>query len=61
MAMGRNMFRLPKTKRHEYKPRFWDPKKEDLEKRVSRYDRLRENDPEVTTICRRSVIINRTS
>ncbi len=46
MAIGRNMFRLPRTKRHEYKPRFWDPKKEELEKRVSRYDRLRENDPE---------------
>ena len=40
------MFRLPKTKRHEYKPRFWDPKKEELEKRISRHDRLRTNDPE---------------
>ena len=46
MAIGRNMFRLPKTQRHEYKPRFWDPKKEDLERRISSHDRLRDNDPE---------------
>jgi len=44
--MARKMFNLPKPKRHAYKPRFYDPQKEELEKRVSRYDRLRENDPE---------------
>lgn len=41
----RSMFKVPKARRYDYKPRFYDERKEELEKRVSRYDRLKENDP----------------
>ena len=46
MAFGRRLFKLPKPKRHEYKPRFYDAKKEELEKRINRFERLKNNDPE---------------
>lgn len=42
----RSMFKVPKPKRHTYKPRFYDERKEELEKRVSRHQRLKANDPE---------------
>ena len=40
------MFKTPKPVRREYKPRFYDPRKEELEKRVSRHQRLKDGDPE---------------
>ncbi|MBV6428248.1 MAG: hypothetical protein KIPDCIKN_02774 [Haliscomenobacter sp.] len=33
MALIR-LFQVPKHKNYEYKPRYWDPKKEELEERI---------------------------
>ncbi|MEM6321281.1 MAG: hypothetical protein AAF960_26725 [Bacteroidota bacterium] len=30
-------FKVPKNQKFDYKPRFWDPKKEALEERLSKY------------------------
>lgn len=30
-------FKVPKNQKFDYKPRFWDPKKEALEERMSKY------------------------
>ncbi len=38
--------RVPKHKQFEYKPRFWNPAKEELEERLKRADDLQNNDPE---------------
>jgi hypothetical protein len=32
-----NFFKTPKHQRYQYRPRYWDPKKEELEERMSRY------------------------
>ena len=42
----KSMFNTPKPKRHTYKPRFYDERKEELEKKISRHQRLKQNDPE---------------
>lgn len=44
--MGFIKLKLPKPVRREYKPRFYDPKKEELERRVNRRERLKDGDPE---------------
>lgn len=38
--------RVPKHQQFEYKPRFWNPEKEDLEERLKRADAMKSNDPE---------------
>lgn len=38
--------RLPKPAGFQYKPRFYDEKKEELDSRINRHERLRSNDPE---------------
>ena len=39
MALLR-FFRVPKHQRYEYKPRYWDPKKEELQERLDRVNRI---------------------
>ena len=59
MALLR-FFKVPKNQKFDYKPRYWDPKKEALEERLSKYrdkhndagsvkDRLRRNGFKGTT------------
>ncbi len=45
MAMFR-FFKLPRHRTFDYKPRYWDPEKEELEKRVKAVEKRNENDPE---------------
>lgn len=44
ITMG--IFRTPTPQKFEYNPRFWDPRKEELEERLAELDKLRENDVE---------------
>lgn len=39
MALLR-FFRVPKHQRYEYKPRYWDPQKEELEERLERIKQI---------------------
>ncbi|MCP3930262.1 MAG: hypothetical protein GY705_14305 [Bacteroidetes bacterium] len=39
-------FKTPRHQQYEYKPRFWDPKKEELEERLKRIEAVKNNDPE---------------
>ena len=32
-----NFFRTPKNNRYNYQPRYWDPKKEEMEERMQKY------------------------
>ena len=32
-----NFFKTPKHQRYNYRPRYWDPKKEELEDRMQKY------------------------
>lgn len=32
-----NFFKTPKNQRYNYKPRYWDPKKEELSERMQKY------------------------
>ena len=32
-----SFFKTPKNQKFDYKPRYWDPKKEALEERLSKY------------------------
>lgn len=41
MALLR-FFKLPKHQQYDYKPRFWDPKKEELEERLKRINEIQE-------------------
>lgn len=41
MALLR-FFNLPKHQQYDYKPRFWDPKKEELEERLNRLNKIQE-------------------
>jgi hypothetical protein len=36
--------RLPKNQQYIYKPRYWDPKKEELEERLKRVHSMQEDD-----------------
>jgi hypothetical protein len=38
--------RVPKHQQFEYKPRYWNPEKEELENRLSRTEPEKDNDPE---------------
>ncbi|MFN7116950.1 MAG: hypothetical protein ACK4TA_09145 [Saprospiraceae bacterium] len=38
--------RVPRHKQFEYKPRFWNPEKEELEERLKRTEELKSDDPE---------------
>lgn len=38
--------RVPRHKQFEYKPRFWNPEKEELEARLKRNDDVKDNDPD---------------
>lgn len=39
-----SFFKTPKNQRFDYKPRHWDPKKEALEERLSKYDEAKKGD-----------------
>ncbi|MCB0585413.1 MAG: hypothetical protein KDD06_08830 [Phaeodactylibacter sp.] len=39
-------FKLPKHQQYQYKPRFWDPKKEELEERLKQIDAMKQGDAE---------------
>ncbi len=43
MALMR-FFKTPKNQKFDYKPRYWDPKKEALEERLSKYDEAKKGD-----------------
>ncbi len=45
MALLR-FYKLPKHQKYEYKPRFWDPKKEEMEERLRQIDAVKEGDTE---------------
>ncbi len=40
MAGFRFFFRVPKHQKFDYKPRYWDPRKEELAERLERIDSL---------------------
>ncbi len=40
------VFRTPKHQRFEYKPRHWNPQKEELEKRLEEIEKMKQNDPD---------------
>lgn len=42
MSGFRFFFRVPKHQRFDYKPRYWDPRKEELEERMKRIESLQE-------------------
>jgi hypothetical protein len=44
MALLR-FFRVPKHQQYDYKPRFWDPKKEELQERLDRIEKIQGGDP----------------
>lgn len=46
MAIIGGFFKKQKYQRFEYKPRYWDPNKEDLESRVKAAQGEPDNDPE---------------
>lgn len=39
-------FRVPKHQQYDYKPRYWDPKKEELEERLKQIEERSGNDPQ---------------
>ncbi len=39
-------FKLPKHQQYEYKPRYWDPRKEELEERLKQIDAMKAGDAE---------------
>ncbi len=39
-------FKAPKPQRFDYKPRYYDPRKEQLEERVKRIQAMKEDNPE---------------
>lgn len=39
-------FRVPKHQQYDYKPRYWDPKKEELEERLKEIEDRKGNDPQ---------------
>ena len=43
MAIGgfRRFIKLPKHQKYQYKPRYWDPEKEELHKRLERIEELK--------------------
>ena len=45
MALLR-FFKVPKHQQYEYKPRFWDPKKEEMEERLKQIDEMKGDGPE---------------
>ncbi len=46
MALRMNLFKVPKHKRYEYTPRYFNPNKEELNKRVENAKVMAQNDPE---------------
>ncbi|MCB0558030.1 MAG: hypothetical protein H6573_09990 [Lewinellaceae bacterium] len=45
MALLR-FFKMPKHQQYQYKPRFWDPKKEELEERMRQIEAVKKGDAE---------------
>ena len=45
MALLR-FFRVPRHQQYEYKPRYWDPRKEELEERLKRVEKIQQRDAE---------------
>jgi hypothetical protein len=41
-----NFFRTPKHQRYDYKPRYWNQKKEELNERLQRIEKMKDGDPE---------------
>lgn len=39
-------FKLPRHQKFEYRPRYWNPEKEDLENRLSEHSKMINKDPE---------------
>ena len=46
MSRLKFFFRPPNHQRFEYNPRYWDPNKEDLERRLRRVNKENDNAPE---------------
>ena len=42
----RSLFRVPKHQQYEYKPRYWDQKKEELQERLDRIEQMKQGDTE---------------
>lgn len=40
------IFNTPKHQRFEYKPRHWNPQKEELHKRLEQIEKMKQKDPE---------------
>jgi hypothetical protein len=45
MAFPR-FFKIPKHQQYDYKPRYWDPRKEELEERLKRIQQIEEGNIE---------------
>ena len=52
MALFR-MFKVPKHQRYEYKPRYWNPEKEDLQERLKRVEEIKNQDLNPESVKRR--------
>ncbi len=39
-------FKLPRHQQYEYKPRYWDPKRDELEERLKQINDMKEGDAE---------------
>ena len=42
----RRFIKLPKHQQYQYKPRYWDPEKEELKERLQRIEALKQGDTE---------------
>ncbi len=42
------IFKTPSPQKFEYNPRFWNPKREEMEERMKELDQLKSNDVEAT-------------
>lgn len=42
----RKFIKLPKHQQYQYKPRYWDPEKEELKERLQRIEALKQGDTE---------------
>jgi hypothetical protein len=42
----RRFIKLPKHQQYQYKPRYWDPEKDELKERLDRIEALKKGDTE---------------
>ncbi|MCB0641125.1 MAG: hypothetical protein KDC44_05770 [Phaeodactylibacter sp.] len=52
MALFR-MFKVPRHQRYEYKPRYWNPEKEELQERLKRIEAMKNPDMDPDAVKRR--------